>query len=742
MRVHEREPRRVTVFGAGISGLTAAHELATRGFEVQVIDPDVNEERHAHTLDRGIGGMARSQWAIAPSAGLGGDGLERLWAGEDLLLDQAIAFGPEADAHGRARPVDPARAARLLDRFVRARDELAAHGQPRETIAIRVPDGPGAAEQVAYLRHELGARGVAALDDVILPWPHPIDPRCVYFAPAGAIVPGEHGFRFFPSFYRHLFDTMRRTRILRPRPSERTKATVFDNLVPSTGLGFARDGDAHSFMIPRRAMLSFEAVRKIVTEMLSELEYSLEDIAQFELKLFKYMTTSSERRRREYEHVSWGAFLDTRRFSRVSREHIEFGPQMSAALRGSQSDARTQGNISVQLFLDQLRPNALADYTLAGPTSSAWLDHWHDFLLEQGVTFARGRLVGFDAVDGEVVPRVEGATVTGAYFVIALSLPAIAALAGSFVAAGRQAGLPDEALRDLHRVRAFAGDLATDLGQACPRGPLQHLSGIQFYFADDVRFWRGHTQYLDSAWGLTSIAQPQFWSRERTPGDQYRSILSIDIGIFDREFEGRTAWECTAPELAERVWTQIRQHHEAAFRQKYGPSAVFPTPVAYALDAQLELEGRDGRIRWNHAPFLVNRTSQYETRPGRIATEKGESRAVSHYDVIAGRYVLAGTFMQTYTRLTSMEGANESARHAVNALLQRWNAPGDRCEIWDPEEHEVEDLAWLKELDEALVRKRLPHFIDILGWTELPRQLVPQSLRALGERLVRGRSSR
>src|SRR5437016_1727725 len=41
-----------------------------------------------------------------------------------------------------------------------------------------------------------------------------------------ADLPGEHGFRFFPGFYRHLPDTMRRIPF--------TNGTVFDNLVATT----------------------------------------------------------------------------------------------------------------------------------------------------------------------------------------------------------------------------------------------------------------------------------------------------------------------------------------------------------------------------------------------------------------------------------------------------------------------------------------------------------------------------
>ena len=47
-------------------------------------------------------------------------------------------------------------------------------------------------------------------------------------------LPGEHGFRFFPGFYRHLPDTMRRIQY-RDR-------TVFDNLVVANRLELARFG--------------------------------------------------------------------------------------------------------------------------------------------------------------------------------------------------------------------------------------------------------------------------------------------------------------------------------------------------------------------------------------------------------------------------------------------------------------------------------------------------------------------
>src|SRR4051794_20907249 len=49
-------PGRVAIFGAGIAGLTAAHELAERGFSVIVVEPEAEGEGTSR-----VGGMARSQ---------------------------------------------------------------------------------------------------------------------------------------------------------------------------------------------------------------------------------------------------------------------------------------------------------------------------------------------------------------------------------------------------------------------------------------------------------------------------------------------------------------------------------------------------------------------------------------------------------------------------------------------------------------------------------------------------------
>src|SRR3954462_10505398 len=56
-------------------------------------------------------------------------------------------------------------------------------------------------------------------------------------------LPGEHGFRFFPGFYRHVPDTMARI----PSPAGKT---VHDHLVGATRILFAQAGGPNEIVAP------------------------------------------------------------------------------------------------------------------------------------------------------------------------------------------------------------------------------------------------------------------------------------------------------------------------------------------------------------------------------------------------------------------------------------------------------------------------------------------------------------
>src|SRR5215472_11382882 len=56
-------------------------------------------------------------------------------------------------------------------------------------------------------------------------------------APGRDPLPGEHGFRFFPGFYKHVTDTMRRIRY-------GAHGNTFDNLTVATRILLARSGQS------------------------------------------------------------------------------------------------------------------------------------------------------------------------------------------------------------------------------------------------------------------------------------------------------------------------------------------------------------------------------------------------------------------------------------------------------------------------------------------------------------------
>src|SRR5512133_2659078 len=67
-----------------------------------------------------------------------------------------------------------------------------------------------------------------------------------------ADLPAEHGFRFFPGFYRHVPDTMKR--IPGPRPGHH----VFDELVAADRMMLARENGANELITAAHAPASLD----------------------------------------------------------------------------------------------------------------------------------------------------------------------------------------------------------------------------------------------------------------------------------------------------------------------------------------------------------------------------------------------------------------------------------------------------------------------------------------------------
>jgi NAD(P)-binding Rossmann-like domain len=737
--------RHVAVFGAGVAGLTAAHELVERGYRVDVYEssePGVNESVC------GVGGTARTQWARVEQ--VEADKALPTWQQATPRIEpprSVVHFDP-----GSAKPRDETPIDVMADFLIEHRGKItrvrvdgfsnvAGDGfdfrrakvvarELRRRLKAGTPQG---APVAAVAPRGAGVRSPSALDltDRL---------RCVAeFAVVEDILPGEDGFRFFPSFYRNLFDTMRRIPIAAEGdPYVETGRTVLDNLVP-TVLQRLAFGDPYRrpLEIERRPPVFGAGGFDRLVQMLETTNVRVEDAIRLQLRLLRYMTSCAARRVR-YEDQSWWEFIEGDSLEPESfRRLLGELPQILVAMRSKDSDARTVGTVAVQLLSDQLRPGPLMDGTLNGPTSVAWFRHWRRYLENLGVQFFRGKLVALEETGGVIFPVVEKELPDGTWWRYALDLDYYVVAAPPDVVQTQleelakhlgpiqsptpeQAALRDELGRgDLEKIRRL------DLGgydSPAPSGDIAHLTGVQFYFETGISMIAGHTVYPDSPWRLSSIGQPQFWTRKRGPWDGYLGLLSVDIGLFDATtngLKGKPAWSCTPQELAEDVWLQIR----AAVPE-------LPGAVYYHVDELIERDTSSHLPLRNRAPLLVNKPGHWNQRPGR----PGDYRIQ-----LGGRFVFAGNYWQTYTRLTTMEASNEAARAAVNALLaadcQRFR--GESCRIWNPEDHEPDTLSFLADLDRWLLDAGtdpggLPHVFDILG---VDRSLPGRFVRGL---LARG----
>jgi hypothetical protein len=316
-----------------------------------------------------------------------------------------------------------------------------------------------------------------------------------------------------------------------------TGRTVFDNLQSTTSQVFA-PGTGKPSVFSRSMPTSFEEIRDWLHLLLKGqrstpdvdggLGLSLRDLGVAQVKFLQYLT-SCEKRRVEYEELSWLEFLGGEAaYTKTFIDVINRWPRALVAMNAKECDARTEGSAYVQLMLDNLKSPGYRDGTLVGPTTVAWLEPWRRYLEAQGVEFIHGRLVGFNAAtapDGQKTiwpavdcfePRYSSGTDSSetnlmpGYFVLALPALEAKRLATDFKKAGLDAGMDEAELdaSDLMRTRRLFEHESNELyvDAVSPRGQLRHMVGIQYYFDEDIEWRDGHYYLPLSPWGLLAGA--------------------------------------------------------------------------------------------------------------------------------------------------------------------------------------------------------------------------------------------
>jgi uncharacterized protein with NAD-binding domain and iron-sulfur cluster len=492
-------------------------------------------------------------------------------------------------------------------------------------------------------------------------------------------LPGEHGFRFFPGFYHHVPDTMRRIPFGR--------GTVGDHLVAATNGKFLRAGDrADAFVFgigpDPVQLLTVDGLRRYLLDNLAGRTVPPHELAYFVERLLVFLTSCDARRLGQWEKVSWWDFVGAGSRSKEYQKVLAAGLTRSlVAAKETVASTRTIGNMGEAFVMNIFgRGNDGAlDRVLDLPTNEAWINPWMRHLRDLGVRFVRGQgLERYDVGRGRIRAAwlVDGAgrrtRVEADWFVSAMP-----------VERARRT-LTRDVLRLDPSLRGL-DDLFTDW-----------MVGIQYYLREPVDIVHGHITFLDAPWALTALTQGQFWEDRRIPRDdgdsRVKDILSVDISNWSAPGirYGKTAKRCSPREIAREVWAQIREHHTA--RSKL-PSDIVDS---WFLDPGVRWHPKLGR-NTNATPLLVNTVDSWRKRPTAVTR--------------IPNLLMTGDFVRTDIDLATMEGANESARTAVNAILDEVGSRAERAatyRLYDPPE-----FAALKAVDARLYRAGLPNALDV-----------------------------
>jgi uncharacterized protein with NAD-binding domain and iron-sulfur cluster len=373
-------------------------------------------------------------------------------------------------------------------------------------------------------------------------------------------------------------------------------------------------------------------------------------------------------------NIPWWTFIDAANRSTAYQALLGKGLTRSlVAVRAQEGSTRTVGYTFLQLLYGLLTYGGF-DRLLNGPTNDVWLQPWVTYLRAKGVKFCSNTLVKSFAASETGITSVaaesngQELTIMADYYISAIPVEAMTPLV------------------DI-QMKALAPSLAN-----LNKIHTSWMNGIQYYLKEDVPLEFGHSLYADSPWALTSISQKQFWRAGMLAefGDgSVGGILSVDISDWEVPgiVYGKPAMQCTPSEIEKETWEQIKVHlnvvgtevlqDQNLLQWFLDPDVQFPNPTAVT----------------NLEPLMINTSGSLQYRP-QASTE-------------IPNLFLASDYVKTYTDVACMEAANEAARRAVNALLDRATSSAPRVTLWPLSEPDV--FQPLIEYDRLRFKLGLPH---------------------------------
>ncbi|MCX4806771.1 FAD-dependent oxidoreductase [Streptomyces sp. NBC_01214] len=467
-------------------------------------------------------------------------------------------------------------------------------------------------------------------------------------------LPAEHGFRFIPGIYHNLPDTMRRI------PFPGNAAGVWDNLVAPREMMFARAAGREDLRGPipwpghSPAELTPEEIRRALAGILQTLvRLPPHESAYFVDRVLVFLTSCDERREEVWERTPWWDFVRAERMSNEYRRILAVGITRNiVATKAEEASTRTVGTLGEAFVLNLLGRGADGppDRILNLPTNEAWIDPWEAHLRSLGVEFRIGwtvrevRCAG-GRVSGVAVEGPDGAarTVTADHYVSAL---------------------PVEHARRTWSAALRAADPM--LGR-CDELETDWMTGIQFYLTERAELVHGHLNCIDSPWSLTAIQQAEHWPSRDFPADYGDGTavdcLSVDISEWDKPgiLYGKTAKQCTREEVAREVWAQLK-------------ASLNDTGRTVLTDSTLHSWFLDPGVDGLGTPHPTNQDELLIHPVGTLYNRPSAGTRIPNF-------FLSGDYVAVDIDLATMEGANASARAAVNSLLDADGSGAPRCTV-------------------------------------------------------------
>lgn len=379
-------------------------------------------------------------------------------------------------------------------------------------------------------------------------------------------------------------------------------------------------------------------------------------------------------------------FADFIKASSMSEDYRELLVKMfTASLVAAQPDkanTRTMGLMFEALVYSALGlgPYGPPDQVLNGPTNEAFIDPWITYLTGIGVEFKVGWTVtglayGGGRVTGAQVGDPGGTTgaVTADHYVLAMPLE-------------RVQPLMTPALKAADPALARLSNLTTDW-----------MNGVMIYLREPRPIAAGHLIYAGTPWALTSISQAQFWRNgfAATYGDgTVTDCLSLDLSDWNTPgvLFGKTAKQCTRPQIAQEVLAQVR----AALPNG---AALLPDSIVHSWFVDPAITGEGTPSVASDEPLFINTTGSWTDRPNARTN-------------IPNLY-LAADYVRNSINLATMEGACEGGRMAANAILDAAGSSATRARLFSL--YLPREFTALYATDDARYLLGLPNQFDLLS---------------------------